>query len=163
MYRLSLYQYFTLVVKTKYDASQLKVKNSYDKISIRRNIRTANLFYGEISVRRNIRMAKFPAAKFPYGEISLRRNFFTSKFPTAKFLMAKFPTANLPSARWNICRYRTVTVLLLWGIQYILKLILHCIFYICRKFISGKNQSVSFKQHRGRQLFHMHRIYSIEL
>ena len=74
-------------------------ENAYDKISIRRNFRTAKLFYGEISVRPNIRTAKIPTAIFPYDEvslydeISLRRNFLTAKFPTAKFPTAKFPNA----------------------------------------------------------------------
>ena len=48
----------------------MKFKNAYDKTSMRRTIRTVNLFYGEISVRRNIHTAKVHTAKFPYAEIS---------------------------------------------------------------------------------------------
>ena len=71
----------------------MKFKNAYDKTSIPRTIRTANLIYGEISVRQNIRTANFLTVKFLYGEISLQQNFLTAKYPTAKYLTAKLPSA----------------------------------------------------------------------
>ena len=68
----------------------MKFKNVYDKISTRRNFRTASLFYGEISygeisLRRNIL-----TMKFPYCETSLRRNFFRRDFPLRNFIRRNF-------------------------------------------------------------------------
>ena len=55
-------------------------KKAYEKNSIRRNSRTANLFYGEISVRRNIRTAKLPDGEISYGDISYGEISY-AKFP----------------------------------------------------------------------------------
>ena len=62
----------------------MEINTSIELVDFKKN--TNN----KISIRRNIRTAVFPAAKFPYGKISLRRNLFKAKFPTVKFPTAKF-------------------------------------------------------------------------
>ena len=72
----------------------MKLKETYDEISIQRNFRMANYPY----------TAKVPAAKFPYGEVSLRRNILKPMFPYGEFshdknfATAKFAAAKIPSA-----------------------------------------------------------------
>ena len=74
--KLLFYQYFIFNwLKINQATNWLKFKNIYDKISMRRNFCTANLF-----LRRNFRTAKYPYCKISYGEISLRRNFLPANF-----------------------------------------------------------------------------------